>query len=254
MAGRRVEVALTAGAFTYSGSRVGPFEPGKADLPLQTLSTLALTVHPLGGRGGHGICCSPNNARVRLEPDGGAPLAHMWTVGVVGEGDARHAVVTLQWVVFGPLPELAAGLRRCGSVGEVLQSVGAILGPNEPAVMAARGMFGLGSAGGFPVDGYGSETETPPMSSERRRTGGEQGRSRRGGGRHGGGMEGRGMAQERSAGGGEGLVCSVCMTAQPRHAFSNAQLKKESGRKCKQCIEKEQVHVHDSKYIPGRES
>lgn len=186
MNGRRIEVPIQVGAFTYQHSGIAPMD--KTCLPFQTLDTLPMTVHPQKG----GLCCSPNNARFVLKSmeRGGGPIAHMWVVtiaGEEGEGKEEHglqASVSLQWIIHQPLLGLAGQLKACKNVQGVLDFLVHTFGREEPAVVAARMMM-MGERGdGI---GYGVETETGPMKNERR----EQGNSNSGGGGRRGGRGGR---------------------------------------------------------------
>jgi hypothetical protein len=264
MGGRRVEVPVRMGAFTYPGSGVRPNE-GKVCLPFQCLGSLPMTVHPQKGRGRElgGLCCSPNNARFEVvaepammggdaEPVPSLPISHLWTVGVAGRpggASAQRAVVSLQWVVHGPVPELAF-LRGARGLGDVLHQAGEVFGHHRPFVQAAHGMFGFtgphGDARGFPRhSGYGLATETPPLRRQDDEKGGKRGGQGRGQGRGGGGggrgaQEGGREGRADGGGGGSGLLCAGCGKAKPPPAYTNNQLKKNEARKCRDCVDQSQ--------------
>jgi hypothetical protein len=260
ISGRRVEVPTHMGTYTFNGSGVVPF-PDRVCLPFQTLDALPMTVHPQKGKGSQfgGLCCSPNNARFAISPGGSdVPIAHLWTVAVVGEGADARAIVTLQWVVYQHMPILSSLLSGCGTLFEVIQRAVEAFGESSPVVKSVGGMFGYGAEKGFGASGYGIVTETPPLHhvKPQKKEGEGRGQARRGrgdrredggrrstggrGGREGGERvlgyrEGEGETAESGPSG--SLMCSQCHVSRPRESFTNSQAKREEGRRCKRCVE-----------------
>lgn len=207
MGGRRVEVPLEVGVFTFGGSQISPLP--KACMPFQVIQQMPMTIHPQKGRNRDfgGLCCSPNNGRFCIMSEEGAalPLAHFWSVAITRSSDGlpRKAAVCLHWVVHQRYAPVENFIKTCGSIGEVLEGFGKVLG-DQACLLAARGMFGLGGAEGFAL-GYGQKTETPPIPHEPRPVSdSSRGRGRRGRGRGDRGR--RGPYQPRRAEEGEGGV------------------------------------------------
>ena len=208
MNGRRVEVPIKVGAFTFPGSGIAPMD--KVCMPFQTLDQLPMTIHSQKG----GLCCSPNNCRVVLNVDHQhhhhGPVAHMWVVTVAGEeGEEKEhgirASVSLQWIVHQPVPGLAERLKACKNVREALDVLQERFGRNDAAVLAACMMMGAveDDDGKEERSRYGVQPETGPLKNQRRD---DRGRGGRGGGRRGGGRnfvhDDRGMRGGGRGGGG----------------------------------------------------
>jgi len=273
MNGRRIEVPLRAGAFTYPGSGIAAFSPDPC-LALNCLSSIPMTIHPQRGRGG-GLCCSPNNARVVLSRSHGAGgsastrgLSNMWTVAGVQAGRdwCARIVVTLQWIIHEPVMGLAEALSSCRTLKEVLMACEGLVGHDHPAVSASRLMFGLVADDDLAVMEAFHQVETMPCYSVPRGRGGNGGQLRgrgtggayRGGGRgrgrmmaakndayygdHGAtfigkdiGTAGDGVAATATSNSGGQVVCSMCHRSLDEGRYSKTQLKKQEQRKCKAC-------------------
>lgn len=150
------------GVFSYADSGVlpGPF----VDVAFQCLSRTVVHVHP---QAGVGMCCSPNNGRVLINPAGAqSGIACFWSAAVENlksstAGAVPRTCVTLHWALFRHSVDFDGVIDASTDLEALLMGASQLLGA-APCLSAAWLAFGNGK-----VESLG-KPETEPLQSQRK--------------------------------------------------------------------------------------